>query len=159
MPFERDSVLGKDCILYYNTGTHATPVWVPIPHAKDVKVDPLSKGKAEQKARLSKFNFKRGTHIEMGLSFGYDYEPGDGDTVFPVLLDSFLNNTPIEFFAADGDASTEGTQGPRMVCEVFECPLGQELDNPASVEISAEITRVTEGGSVVEPDWYTVPAA
>ena len=158
MAFERDSVLGKDCILYYNTGTHDTPVWVAIERAKDVNIDPLSKGKAEQKSRASKFNFKRGTHIEMGLSFGYDYQPGT-DEVFALLLDSFFNGTPIEFFAADGPAATSGTQGPRMVCEVFECPTGQELDNAASVEISCEITRVTEGGSVIEPDWYVVPGS
>jgi len=156
MTFDRDSVLGKDCYLYYNTGTHATPVWVEIERAMDVDVTPFSKGKAEQKTRVSKFNFKRGTYIELGVAFGYDYEPGGSDTVFAALLDSFLNNTPIEFWAADGLAATVGTAGPRMVCEVFECPMGQKLEETGKFDIAAEITRVTEGGELIEPDWYEV---
>ncbi|MEW4451293.1 hypothetical protein AB1L30_01280 [Bremerella sp. JC817] len=155
--FERDSVLGKDCHLYRNTGTHASPVWVLIERVKDVDIDPFSKGKAEQKTRQSKWNYKRGTFVELGVSFGYDYEPGDGDLDFPVLLDSFLNGTAIELWAPDGPAETPGSQGPRMVVEVFECPMGQKLEETASFEISAEITRVTEGGVLVEPDWHQTP--
>ncbi|MEW4566122.1 hypothetical protein AB1K70_26630 [Bremerella sp. JC770] len=156
MTFDRDSVLGKDCYLYYNTGTHATPVWVEIERAMDVDITPFSKGKAEQKSRQSKWNFKRGTFMELGVSFGYDYEPGGGDTVFAALLDSQLNNTPIEFWAPDGPAATVGSGGMRMVCEVFECPMGQKLEETGKFDIAAEITRVTEGGSVVEPDWYEI---
>lgn len=148
-------MLGKDCYLYYNTGTNETPVWVEIDRAKDVNIDPASKGQAEQKSRASKFNYKRGTHIELGLSFGYDYTPGD-DTVYAALLDSFLNGTPIQFAALDGPIETTGSQGWKLVCEVFECPMGQELDNTASIEISAEITRVTEDGDLIEPEWYEV---
>lgn len=158
MSFERDSVLGKDCYLYYNTGTHATPVWVEIERAMDVDITPFSKGKAEQKSKASKFNYKRGTFVELGLAFGYDYEPGGDDTVFAALLDSMLNNTPIEFWAPDGPAATVGSAGMRMVCEVFECPMGHKLEEAAKLDIAAEITRVTEGGSVVEPDWYEIEA-
>lgn len=155
MSFERDSVLGKDSYLFYNTGTHDTPVWVEIERAMDVDIT-FTKGKAEQKSRESKFNFKRGTFVEMGISFGYDYEPGGTDTVFPVLLDSMLNNTPIEFWAADGPAATVGTAGPRMVCEVFECPMGQKLEETAKFDISADITRTKEGGVLIEPDWHEI---
>ena len=158
MAFERDSVLGMDCPLVYNTGTHATPVWNVMPRAMDVEITPFGKGKAEQKIKGSKYNFKRGTFIELGVSFGYEYEPGGGDEDYPVLLDSMLNNTPIEIWVPDGPVGEVGSQGIRMVVEVFEFPLSHKLEEAATLQIAAEITRVKEAGVVIEPDWYEVEA-
>lgn len=156
MPFESEINLGKDCHLYRNTGTHATPVWVLMEAAKDVQITPFTKGKVEAKDRASKWNFKKGSFIELGLSFQMDRYSMTADD-FDELLDSFLNGTPIEFFAADGLAATPDTAGVRGIMEVFEMPINQELEGVHMFDVSAEITRASEGGSIVEPDYYVVP--
>lgn len=155
MPFESDIEAGMDCYLYRNTGTHVTPVWVLMAAAKDVEVT-FSKSKLEAKDRNSKFNFKRGSFVDIGLNFSMDkYSVSVADYV--VLLDSALNNTPIEFFAADGPVATPGSEGWRGVFEVFEIPEKQELEGLVMFDVSCDITRVTESSALVEPDYYTVP--
>jgi len=156
MAFDLDGVLGKDCKVYRNTGSHASPVWVEMVRLKDVSV-PLGKGKAEQKSRASSWKYAKGTFKEMTLSAGYEYKPGT-DADFTALADSFMSGTPIELFISDGPAATAGSRGPRGVFEIFEFPFADNMEESRMIDLGAEITRVTESGSLVEPSIYEVPA-
>ena len=46
----------------------------------------------------------------------------------------------------------------RAILLVRLLPMGQKLEETGKFDIAAEITRVTEGGSLVEPDWYEIEA-
>lgn len=150
----RTTKTGQECKLYYNTGTHASPVWVEVKRAIDVSVD-LSKGEADGSRRESDWKRTRGSLKDFGVDFGYRYKPGV-DAIFDDLWDSFMDSTPIEVFVADGDVEDEGTQGPRAYVEVMGMPIDQNLEETAVINIAAKLTDWEEASALVEPDWYVV---
>lgn len=155
MTFERDHVIGKDCKIYRNTGSHGTPVWDLIPRVQDVSVDGLSKGKVELLARDSNWKFKGSGMKEASLSFGYLFTPAS-DPDFDALRNSFLSDLAIEMLVLSGDLVTAGSQGLRAVFEVFEFPYSQELEEGQTFDVGLDIVRRTEGGVLIQPSWYTV---
>lgn len=149
------SSLGYLCKLYYNSATHATPTWVEVKRAKDVSV-PLSKDEADTSRRESKWKFSKGAQREGALEFGYQYKSG-ADTVFDMLLDSFLNGTAVQFAVMDGDITASGNQGLRAFMEVFDFPHDEPLADGVVYNIGLKLTDHEESSALVEPDWYAVP--
>src|SRR5512136_2388869 len=88
-------VVGKDCKLYLNTGTHATPTWVEVKKAINVSAN-LGKGEADVSARFSGWKLTKGALKELEITFTYRHKRGT-DTVFDSLLSAYLNDTPREF--------------------------------------------------------------
>jgi hypothetical protein len=150
-----EAVVGKDCKLYYNTGTHATPTWVEIKDAQDVSL-PLEKGKAETSSRRSKWKYFGAGLIEAGIDFDYLHNKG-ADTVFDALLDSFVNSTVKEFAAMDQAIATSGAQGLRFFGQVFQLNPSQQLEEGTKHSLNIAPSRHEESGALVEPDWYEVP--
>lgn len=155
MPLAEAPVVGKDCKLYYNTGTHATPTWVEIKNAINVSVN-LGKGEADVSARFSSWKLSKGSLKELEISVTYRHKQGT-DTVFDALQAAYINGTAIEFAVMDGDITVSGVQGPRAFCEIMSMNLSQELENSMEFELTLKPTYVEEAGSLVEPDWYEVP--
>jgi hypothetical protein len=147
--------VGKDCKLYYNTGTHAAPSWVLMGRVRDVSV-PLSKGEADVSRRESGWRLTKGALKENGLEFGYVYKSGT-DTVFDMLLDSFLNDTAVEYAVMDDLITESGAQGLRCFMEVFEFPYDQALEEGQIFNVSLKGTPVEEASTLVQPDWYEIP--
>jgi hypothetical protein len=150
-----EPAVGKDCKLYYNSGTHAAPVWVEIKEAIDLNV-PLTKGRAEAASRKSGWKTFGAGLKEAGLEFGYLHEKG-ADTVFDVLLSSYISDVVKEFACMDQAIATSGAQGLRFFGQAFEMTQAQELEGAVQYNFVIAPTRKEESGTLIEPDWYEVP--
>lgn len=148
----RPSRVGHECKLYYNTGTHASPTWVEVKRAVDVSVG-LSKGEADASRRESDWKLTRGGLKDLSVEFGYRWKPG-GDTVFDAIWDSFVNNTAVQVYVADGDVGTADTEGIRGFVEVMENGYDQGLEETQLFNVSAKLTDWEEASALVEPDWF-----
>lgn len=146
--------IGLDCKLYYNSGTYASPTWVEIVNAKDVTV-PLTKGEADTSRRGTEWKTRRGTLKDASIDFQLVQE--DGDAAFTALLNSFLNNTPIELLALNGPVGTVGSEGLRATCEVFNFQDAQALESAVVYDVSAKPTPAKDGsGNAIDPEWFVV---
>jgi hypothetical protein len=156
MPLTEAPVVGKDCKLYLNGGTHATPTWNEVKSAINVSAN-LGKGEADVSARFSGWKLTKGALKELEISFTYRHKRGT-DTIFDTLLSAYINDTAKEFAVLDAAITEAGAQGPRAFCEVISLNLTQELENAAEYEVTLKPTYHEEAGALVEPDWYEVPA-
>lgn len=147
-------VVGKDCKLYLNGGTHAAPTWTEITKAINVSAN-LGKGEADVSSRETSWKLAKGALKELEISFTYRHKVG-ADTVFDTLLAAYLADTAIEFAVMDADITEAGAQGPRAFCEIFSMNLTQELENSEEVEFTLKPTYFEESNVLVEPDWYEV---
>ena len=152
MPLVEAPVVGKDCKLYLNGGTYATPTWTEIKNAINVSAN-LGKGEADVSARFTGWKLTKGALKELEISFTYRHKAG-ADTVFDTLLAAYLNGTATEFLVLDAAVTETGAQGPRAYCEIISMNLSQELENAAEYEITLKPTYYEEGGSLVEPEWF-----
>jgi hypothetical protein len=149
-------VLGKDCHLYYNSATHASPTWVEIKKAINVKYK-IGKGEAEVTSRETSWKLTKGGLKELEVTFNYRKKQGT-DTVFAFLQAKAISGDAAEFWVADGPQAEVGVQGPRAFCEVISLDGSQELENAEEVEFALKPTYHEETNVLVEPDWHTVPA-
>ena len=154
MPLDETPVVGKDCKLYLNSATHATPTWVEVDKAINVSAN-LGKGEADVSARYSGWKLTKGALKELEISFTYRHKRG-ADTVFDTLLAAYINDTPTEFAVMDAEITESGAQGPRAYCEVLTLNLTQELENSEEYEVTLKPTYYEEAGSLVLPDWHEV---
>ena len=145
-------VVGKDCKLYLNGGTYATPVWTEVKNAINVSAN-LGKGEADVSARFTSWKLTKGALKELEISFTYRHKAGD-DTVFDTLLAAYLGDTATEFLVLDAEVTESGAQGPRAFCEIISMNLTQELENAAEYEFTVKPTYFEETGALVEPEWF-----
>lgn len=145
---------GKRWKVYYSTGTHDAPVWAELKRARDIKLT-QKKNLADGSRRESGFEIEETALRTLGIEFGYVYKPGT-DAVRDALLDSYDNDTKIQFAVADGPIETTGTRYTKFWGEVaefdFDAPLkGDEL-------IPAKIIHAAEDadGTFREPERVTV---
>jgi len=149
---------GKRWKLYYDSASsHASPTWVEIGRARDIKM-PRSKGKADGSRRESSYEIEESALKTTGLEFGYVYKPGT-DAVRDALMASYNNDSLIHVAVADGDIDTENTRYTHFWGEVeqfdIDAPLkGDEL-------IPAKIMHRGEDGdgTLREPTLATVAAS
>lgn len=150
--------VGKDCYTYYSTAsTFESPVWVLAENVRDESID-LAKSKAEFKSRASKFKRKKGALIECPVNISIEYKKSD--PFMAVLMDSMLNNTPIDMcFMFDPLPPGEGetSEGYRMPLEVFDFPLKRDLEDGCMIEVGLELTeKVKADDSLQEFEEYSV---
>lgn len=146
-------LVGRDCKLYYNSATHASPTWVLIANAVDVSVG-ISKSYADVSSRASGFKKNAAALKDLTCSFGYRYKNGT-DTVFDALRAAAMANTPTELFIADGLAATTGSEGIRAY---FDLAMTDEqpLEDGVTAQFEGVHCIFYESSAVVDPDWYTV---
>jgi hypothetical protein len=154
MPLTPAPVVGKDCKLYLNGGTRATPTWTEVKSAINVSAN-LGKGEADVSARYSSWKLSKGALKELEISFTYRHKIG-ADTVFDTLLSAYLNGTPKEFAVMDAAITESGAQGPRAFCEVMSLNLTQELESSQEYEVTLKPTYYEETGAIAEPQWHEV---
>lgn len=149
-------VVGKDCKLYYNSSIHATPAWVEINKARNVSAS-LDKTKVDISARFSSWKASKSGLKDLEITFTYLHIRGT-DTVFDKILDSFINDTAVQFLMLDGDVTLSKAQGPRAYCEVFSLNPSQELEGGDEYEVTIAPTyKEDPAGTIRTPDWYEVP--
>lgn len=146
--------VGKDCKLYYNSGTHATPTWVEVKSAINVTAN-MGKGEAEVGSRASSWKLYKGAMKELEVSFTYRHKSG-ADTVFDAILASYTSGTPKEFAVLDDDITLSGAQGPKAYFEVMSLNQSQELESAVEYEVTLKPTYFEETGTMIEPSWHEV---
>jgi asparagine synthetase A len=147
---------GRQAKSYYNTGSHASPVWVEMKRIVNL-TQPFSKGEAELKDRESDFAKVLGGLKTIGLKFTYHERHSTNDTVFAALWDSWFNDTAVEFAAMNGAINVAGNKGYRAFLMVTEMERGEELEGVIEWDVTLKLTEHEEAGATVEPDRYTVP--
>lgn len=150
--------VGKDCYTYYSTSdTYESPTWEEAKNVRDESID-LAKSKAEFKSRESKFKRKKGALIEAPVSISIEYRKDD--PFMEVLMNSFLNNTPIDMcfmFDPLPPANGETSTGYRLPVEVFDFPIKRDLEDGAIIEVGLEMTeKLKADDSLQEFEEYSV---
>ncbi len=146
---------GLQTKLYYNSGTHATPVWVEITRTKGEKL-PRSKKEISWEDRGSANEKTKGGHFQLAISFNYRHVRGAADTVRAALLASLVNGTAIELLSIDAAVTESGAVGFRAYYEVMKMDKTAETGEAVIYDVEAKHTEFYEAGSIVEPDDYTV---
>jgi len=149
-------VTGRDCKLYYNTGSHASPTWVEITQAIDVSVDLAKNEAGPTRSRASDWEYTHPGLKNISMSFGYNYLSG-ADTVFDALKNSFDLDTESEFAVMDGAIASSGNEGPRFYGVVYGFNVQQGLEDPMTIDVEVKNAYKVESAALVEPDWYIVP--
>jgi hypothetical protein len=148
-------IVGFDCKLYYNTGTHASPTWVLIPRAINVSVPDFGCNQVATPSRGSNFEAFLNGLIRTGLNFTYAYKAGT-DTVLTALLGMVTGRTAKEFAVMDGAIATTGSRGLRAYFNIENAPWNQELEGRMEVDFTLKPAYFEESGSKVDPDVYVV---
>jgi hypothetical protein len=142
--------LGLDAKLYRNTGTYAVPVWSEVKNVKDLTLN-LEKGEADVSTRgNSGWRAQLATLKDGNVEFQLVWDTSDPH--FASLLDSFLNNTPVEFAVMDGDIAVAGSQGLRALMMVFNFSRSEALEEAIMADVTVKPTF-----SVNPPAWLVVP--
>ena len=150
-----EPVVGKDCKLYYDSASnYAVPVWVLIPKAINVAAN-LGKGEADVSARYAGWKLSKGALKELEVTFTYRHIKG-ADTVFDALLDSYINDTPIQLLVLDDLVANTGAQGARAFCEIMQMNEGQELESSQEFDFMAKPTYFEEAAAIIVPEWHEV---
>lgn len=156
MPAIGDPIMGKECKAYYNTGTHAIPVWVLIPKVKDLSIANAA-SEPDISVRGSKFKLSGQGLLDAGIEFGYLHVFG-AETVRDALAASYFSNTIRQYAFMDTAIATAGARGLRagMVCTQFA--RDEPLDGAAAYSVTLKPTYwESPVGTQVEPDWFVVP--
>ena len=146
---------GRKGKLYRNTGTHAAPVLVEIPEARDVDF-PMAPDKIDDSDRGSDFKKYTDGQIDLAINAKLTYRNGNANCT--AIRNALLNGTIIEFFALDGPSDVTGSEGIRFFGKVFTNNMNQPLTDGQTVDIEIAPAYYEEASAVVQPSWYEVPA-
>ncbi len=151
-------VAGHDCVLYYNSATHASPTWVEIAEARDVAVPDFGVNPVEANSRASDFEAFVAGMIKLGATFTYLHKRGT-DTVRDALVGMVSGRSAKEFAFMDGGITLVGARGVRFFALMEKFSYGQDNEGAMVWDASLKPAYVTESAAKVEPDLYVVPGA
>ena len=145
-------VLGNTCTANYNSGTAASPTWVPIPMVGDVTVN-LECGEAEIDLRISNWilNLPAKLSGTVDLALANDI----GGTVFDVLRTQFFARTQKQFAFGDAAIATSGTEFFKAFAFFSSFPWNQATQEVSNHDASLSLGYTEESAALVEPAWAT----
>lgn len=147
--------VGRECKLYLNAGSYASPSLTEITHAIDVSL-PFSKSYGDISSRASAWRKQKPALRELGpLTFGYRHIVVTADTVFDTLRAAAIADTTTEMFVLDGGSATQSVEGFRGFFD-----LAFDIDQPMEDGMMTPFTATFVGydaGTSRDPEWYTVP--
>lgn len=146
---------GYECILYYNSGTNASPTWVPMPMVTDLS-ESESLTKIDVSARYSNRKKYFAGQADGSVSFGYMYRKGATDTVFTFLQTSKDARTAVQFAVADGPIATIGTEYSKDYYQITKFDKKQDLDGVMTFDVELSPTPYWDAGSLVDYSYVTV---
>ena len=151
-------IVGLDCQIAYNTGTHASPTLVAISKAIDVELS-LGSNQATFASRESNWEMNRVALKTLNITFGYEFEAGT-DTVFDFLWNAYNTRTTDKYYVMDGPATVgSGSEGVRAYCMISDFSISQPLQDGVVVNVGLTLSRFEESAVLIEPDWHTMPAS
>lgn len=146
-------LLGRECYLYYNSATYASPTWVLIGQAVDVSFS-IDKNYGDVSSRISAWKKNKAGLKDLSVSFGYRYKMGVTDAVFDALRANAIANTDTELFIADGPSGTAGSEGPRVYVDL-SFGRDEPLEDGVLIPFEAKHVIHYESSTLIEPTWYT----
>lgn len=149
------ALVGRECKLYYNAGSFASPTWTEVTRAIDVTL-PVDAEYGDVSSRASIFKMQAKSQVVVGpLSFGYRYRQGVTDAVFDALRPMILSTTKTEFAVCDGAIATTGNEYLRGTYQL-KGTLDQPLSDGVRVDFEGTLTSEEDAGVLREPQWVTV---
>jgi hypothetical protein len=148
------ALIGRECNLYYNAGTYASPTWTLIPRAIDVSYT-IGSERGDVSSRISIWKMEAKALNTLELSFGYRYRHLVTDAVFDAIRPMALSNTKTEFAVCDTTIATTGAEYLRATYQL-EMTMNQPLTDGVMAEFTAFLTSEEDSGTLREPAWTTV---
>jgi len=147
------SKVGYEGVVYYNTGTEVSPVWVEIDTVRDVTLN-LTRNEIDDTSRTTNgWRSRLGGLSEWGADFEMIYNTAN--VSWQKVRESYFDNTVIEVLILDGDITVddkEGLRGNVFVTEMSrEEPLEDVMSNSTTMVGNGEPTWVISAGGVVIP--------
>lgn len=146
--------MGRECNLYYNAGTFASPTWTLIARAIDVSYA-VGSERGDLSSRISKWKMEGKALNSLELTFGYRYRQLVTDAIFDAIRPMALSDTKVEFAVCDTTIATTGAEYLRGTFQL-EMSMNQALTDGVSVEFTAFLTSEEDSGTLREPAWTTV---
>jgi hypothetical protein len=148
------ALVGRECNLYYNSGTYGSPTWTLISRAMDVSYS-ISSERGDVSSRISIWKMEAKALNSLELTFGYRYRHLVTDAVFDALRPMAISNTKVEFAVCDTTIATTGAEYLRATYQVG-MTMNQAMGDGVSAEFSAFLTSEEDSGTLREPAWVTV---
>jgi hypothetical protein len=140
---------GRECKLYYNSGSFASPTWTEIPRVIDLNYS-LNATFAGVPSRQSIWNFEVKALQGLVVNFGYRRRSGVSDAVFTALDGYAFGVTKQELAIADGAIATTGTRYLRATYQ-FTKDRDEPLEDGAADNFEAHLTYEEDSGTAREP--------
>lgn len=139
---------------YLNTGTYASPTWSEIGNIKDLSIS-LERNTADVTTRSANgWRLTVGVLADGRVEFQMVWDTED--TNFTAIKNAFFNNTTIDCWFVDGDASSSGYEGLRAIFSVTNFSRSENLEESYMVDVTLQPTYNTaNSGSFVAPAWVT----
>jgi hypothetical protein len=116
--------LGRDAVLYLNTGTFGSPTWVAIPQFSDLTVG-AAWDAADANTRESKMKMKAKTQLEAGVEGKMKFDLTD--TNVGTIMDALLSDSVVDVMVLNASNSTNGARGFRFEAQVHRANEDQGL--------------------------------
>tara|TARA_R100000808_G_C2150055_1_gene158618 strand:+ start:317 stop:775 length:459 start_codon:yes stop_codon:yes gene_type:complete len=142
---------GRNGILYYNSGTDASPTWVEVTEVGDVSIGEQNLETADFISRSTDWLLKLASHFsaEVTLNLHHDTD----ETLFDAILGFFTGKTATIFAVADGAIATAGTHYFKIPALITAFSYEQEANEAENHELTLEPTYFLESGSLISPAW------
>ena len=148
------AVIGRECNLYYNSGTYGSPTLTIVTRAMHVSYQIGSeRGDISSRASIWKMEAKSLNTLE--LTFGYRYRQASTDAVFDALRPMALSNTKVEFAVCDVTIATSGAEYLRATYQLT-MNMNQPMGDGVNAEFTAFLTSEEDAGTLREPAWTQV---
>ena len=112
---EQGAYSGKDCYLYYNSGTHATPTWVEIKRARNITFN-IGNDLNDVEFHGTNNGSQIVGYSRCNGSFEYVRRTGGttGDSVYGFLYNAMMDGDFVDICCLDGEAAASGATGWRL---------------------------------------------
>lgn len=138
---------GLDCYAYYNSGPYGSPVWHLIEAIRDVTISD-SKGEADVSNRSSRWKLRKTTLRDISISTEMVWDTDNPD--FAIFHDAYDDDETVDVMFLDGPFDIAGSQGPRMIAEVFKFDRTEPLEGAVMAAIEVKPAYDTTN----PPTWH-----
>lgn len=145
-----DYRLGKDAVVYRNTGTYGAPTWVAIDIVKDVTLG-LQAGEWDGSRRGSG-GWKQSAPTMKSADIGLDIVFKPGDAGYIALRAAFVGSSLIDLAVMDGPIATPGSEGLRAEMAVLGFDRDEKLEEGLMIKC-----KLKPGVSSNQPVWMVIP--
>lgn len=149
------SIVGHQCVLYYNNGTEVSPSWLEIDTVRDVTLS-LSANEVDDTSRTTNgWRSKLAGLREWGADFEMIYDPSN--TAWQKVREAYFDGSSLEILALDGDIIEDDHEGLRGVVFVTNFERAEPLEDVVAnsttfVGNGTPTWVISQGGQVVPKD-------